>query len=92
MSEREALLQARRLGYATPRQARLIDWMKHPNGLPDHPAIEPESAAWTAREIVEHTGLYESRRAALADLNELTKRQVLYKQGSRYRYSGGWSL
>ena len=38
---------------ASSRQARLVDWLKHPTGLPPDPAIVPENAMWTAQEIVE---------------------------------------
>jgi hypothetical protein len=70
----------------TPRQARLIDWLKHPTGLPDHPAIRPENAMWSAREIVERSGLYESRRACLGDLNVLRRLYVVQRYGRRWRY------
>lgn len=70
---------------ATPRQARLIDWLRHPTGLPDHPAIAPENAMWSAREIVERTGLYTSRRACLNDLNALLRRDVVERYGNRWR-------
>lgn len=86
MSANPSLCEAR----ATPRQARLIDWMKHPTGLPDDPAVRPENAMWSAREIVERTGLYETRRAALDDLNALTERLVLRRFGNRFMYASGW--
>jgi len=76
---------AKRRG-ATPRQARLLDWFRHPTGLPSHPAIRPLQAAWTAREIVEQSGLYTSRRACLDDLNALRRSNVLVRFGNRWRY------
>lgn len=76
----------------TRRQAELIDWLKHPTGLPDHPAINPRDAMFTAREIVERSGLYTNRRACLADLNVLLKKFVVGRWGNRWRYIGGWSL
>ena len=75
---------------ASPRQALLIDWLKHPTGLPDHPAIRPENCMWSAREIVERTGLYESRRSCLADLNALRQSLVVRRFGNRWIYTGGW--
>jgi hypothetical protein len=80
----------KRTAGVTRRQAMLIDWMKHPTGLPDHPAVRPENAMWSARDIVERTGLYTSRRAALDDLNALTQRLTLRKFGNRYVYGSGW--
>lgn len=74
---------------ASPRQARLIDFFKHPTGLPDDPAIVPENARWTAQEIVERSGLYATRRACLDDLNALRRRIVVGKHGNRWRYEGG---
>ena len=77
---------AKRLG-CTPRQARLIDWLKHPTGLPDHPAIDPTQAMWTAQEIVDETGeLYSSRRACLHDLNQLRTAGVVIGIGARWRH------
>lgn len=72
----------------TPRQARLIDWLKHPTGLPPHPAIRPENAMWTAQEILERSGLYETRSTCLADLNTLRRNLVVAKHGNRWRYEG----
>jgi hypothetical protein len=82
------LTQAPRKG-ATPRQARLIDWLKHPTGLPPSPAIVAENAMWSAREIMELSGLYESRRACLDDLNALRRTCVVRRYGNRWRYEGG---
>ncbi len=75
---------------ASSRQARLIDWLKHPTGLPVHPAIDPTSRAlmFTAQEIVDESGLYESRRACLDDLNTLRRTLVVGKYGNRWRYEG----
>jgi hypothetical protein len=70
---------------ATPRQARLVDWLRHPTGLPPHPAIRDENAMWTAREIVEMSGLYETRRECLNDLNALLSVDVVERHGNRWR-------
>lgn len=73
---------------ATPRQARLVDWLRHPElQLPVHPAINARQAMWTAREIVERTGgLFPNRQACLRDLHALTHTRVLIRMGDRWRY------
>lgn len=71
---------------ATPREARVIDWFRHPTGLPVDPAIVPSEAWWTAQDVVEQTGLYANRRQCLDELNRLRERGVLLKAGNRYRY------
>jgi len=71
----------------TARQARLVDWFKHPGtALPDHPAIDSTAAAWTAQEVVDHTGLYETRAQALSDLRKLRELGTVAAIGSRWRY------
>jgi hypothetical protein len=69
----------------TRRRARLMDWLRHPSGLPPHPAIREENAMWTAREIVERSGLYESRHACLDDLNALRRADVVERYENRWR-------
>lgn len=77
----------RRVG-ATPRQARLVDWLRHPEEqLPAHPAIDARQAMFTAAEIVEATGdLFPSRRACLDDLDVMLKRDSVIRMGNRWRY------
>jgi hypothetical protein len=71
----------------TPRQARLVDWLKHPgSALPDHPAIDPGAAMWTAQEIVDHTGLYTTRAQAMYDLRALRQLGTVAAAGGRWRY------
>lgn len=73
---------------ATPRQARLVDWLRHPElQLPVHEAIKPRQAFWSAAEIVERTGdLFPNRRACLRDLEALRKSRVVIRLGDRWRY------
>lgn len=73
---------------ATPRQARLVDWLRHPElHLPVHPAIDARQAWWSAREIVEHTGdLFPNRSACLRDLHALRANHVVLRMGDRWRY------
>ena len=77
--------QRSRIG-ATPREAAVIDWFKHPTGLPADPAIIPTDAWWTAQDVMDQTGLYESRRQCLAELHRLRDRGVLLTTGRRWRY------
>ncbi len=57
------------------------------------PAIDPESRAamFTAQEIVDHAGIYESRSACLYDLNVLRRKLTVGRHGRRWRYEG-WLL
>jgi hypothetical protein len=71
---------------ATPREARVIDWFRHPTGQPDDPAVIPSEAWLTAQTVVEQTGLYENRRQCIRELNRLHERGVLLRAGNRYRY------
>jgi hypothetical protein len=63
----------------------LVDWLKHPTGLPVDAAIKPDEAMWTAREITEQTGLYDARSDCLADLNALLGDGVLLRFGNPWR-------
>lgn len=73
---------------ATPRQARLLDWLRHPEEqLPVHPAINARQAVFTAREIVEATGdLFPNRAACLRDLHAMRAQRSVIRMGDRWRY------
>lgn len=71
---------------ATPREARVIDWFRHPTGLPIDPAVISAEAWWSAQDVVEQTDLYANRRQCLAELNRLRERGVLLRMGDRFRY------
>lgn len=71
---------------ATPREARVIDWFRHPTGLPDDPAIVPSDAWFTAQEVIDQTGLYDNRRQCLRELERLRQRGSLLRMGNRFRY------
>lgn len=71
---------------ATPREARVIDWFRHPTGLPVDSAIVPTDAWFNAQEVMEQTGLYANRRQCLVELNRLHERGALLRIGNRYRY------
>lgn len=75
---------------ASPRQARIIDWMKHPTGVPQGPAIDYTMAWWTAQELIDLAGLDCSRAACLADLNALRRRGVVEGVAGRWRYVHVW--
>jgi hypothetical protein len=77
-------------GSARARQARLVDWLKHPTGVPQGPAIDYSFAAWTAQELVDLTGLYVKRSEALYDLRALRDRGVVVSAGGRWRYHHVW--
>ncbi len=69
------------------RQAQLVDWLKHPTGFPI--GMDGDRAAmFTAQEIVDRSGLYESRRACLDDLAALRRRLTVQRYGYRWRYEG----
>lgn len=74
----------------TARQAYLVDWLKHPAGVPQGPAIDYSFAAWTAQELVDLTGLYTKRSEALYDLTALRHRNVVMRMGRRWRYHHVW--
>lgn len=71
---------------ATPREARVVDWFRHPTGLPDDPAIKPLEAWWHPQEVMEQTGLYTNRRQCRDELERLRQRGVLLRMGGRFRY------
>ena len=77
----------------TRRQARIIDFLKHPTSyapdLPQGPAIDYTMACWTAQEIVDNAGLDCTRAACLRDLGALRDRGVVWG-GTRWRYLHPW--
>jgi hypothetical protein len=72
------------------RQARLVDWLKRPTGVPHGPAIDYSFAMWTAQELVDLTGLYTKRSEALYDLRALRDRGVVVSAGGRWHYHHVW--
>jgi hypothetical protein len=80
----------RKIG-ATPREARAIDWFRHPTGLPIHEVIKPMEAWWSVDDVMgQNPGLYPNRRVCLAELNRLRERGSLLKMGQRFRYRPSW--
>jgi len=76
---------------ATPREARVIDWFRHPTGLPVGPAIVISEAWWSVDDVMDQNpGLYPNRRVCLAELNRLRERGSLLKMGQRFRYRPSW--
>jgi hypothetical protein len=77
----------------TARQARIIDFMKHPAAyapsLPQGPAIDYSWAWWTAQEIVDLARLECSRASCLADLRTLRDLGSV-TGGSQWRYKHVW--
>jgi hypothetical protein len=72
---------------ATPREARVIDWFRHPTGLPVDPAIAISEAWWSVDDVMEQNpGIYPNRRVCLAELKRLRDRGVLLGVGGRFRY------
>jgi hypothetical protein len=82
--------RSKRIG-ATPREAAVIDWFRHPTGLPADPAIVVSEAWWSVDDVMEQNpGLYPNRRVCLAELNRLRERGSLLKMGQRFRYRPTW--
>jgi hypothetical protein len=73
----------------SPRQAHIIDFLKHPTsyapGLPQGPAIDYSWARWTAQEIIDLAGLDCGRASCLADLRVLRDLDSVMG-GSTWRY------